>query len=87
MEEREAVYNRTMPIFEYSCGDCETTFEAFVTAERTAECPQCHGANLVKQFSSPGMVGASGGRGTQAMPMSGGCGAGGAHCACRAAES
>jgi hypothetical protein len=53
-----------------------------VTAERTAECPACHGANLTKQLSSPGMVGSNGGKG-ESVPMSGGCGAGGAHCACR----
>ena len=71
-----------MPIFEYHCDDCDREFEAFVTSERTPECPACHGDNLVKRLSSPGMVGANGG-GREAMPMSGGCGAGGAHCACR----
>jgi putative FmdB family regulatory protein len=74
-----------MPIFEYQCSDCEREFEAFVTAERSAECPACHGANLQKRLSSPGLVSASnaanGGRSAPALPM--GCGAGGAHCACR----
>ena len=74
-----------MPLFEYRCSDCEREFEAFVTGERTAECPACHGANLVKRFSSPGMVGASNGssRADSTLPMAGGCGAGGAYCACR----
>jgi putative FmdB family regulatory protein len=73
-----------MPIFEYRCSDCEREFEAFVTTERTAECPGCHGANLVKLLSSPGMVGGSnGGSRSEALPMGGGCGAGGAACACR----
>ena len=78
-----------MPIFEYKCGDCEREFEAFVTADRTAECPACHGANLVKLLSSPGMVvGANGAeRDRPSLPMAGGCGAGGAHCACRAGVS
>jgi putative FmdB family regulatory protein len=78
-------YNVCMPIFEYRCTDCEREFEAFVTAERTAECPACQGANLVKLLSSPGMVrGTDGGSRAQAsLPMAGGCGAGGAHCACR----
>ena len=73
-----------MPIFEYQCSDCEQEFEAFVTADRTAECPACQGANLRKLFSSPGMVGGinASGRNTP-VSMSGGCGAGGAHCACR----
>ena len=74
-----------MPIFEYRCSDCEREFEAYVSADRAPECPACRGANLVKQLSSPGMVGASAGRsaaGSQ-LPMGGGCGAGGPHCACR----
>lgn len=71
-----------MPIFEYKCAECEREFEAFVTAERTAECPACHSANLEKLLSSPGMVGGSNGR-EAAVPMAGRCGAGGAHCACR----
>jgi putative FmdB family regulatory protein len=75
-----------MPIFEYTCGDCDRRFEAFVTADRAAECPGCHGANLVKQHSSPGMVGVAAGAGRrEAPPMAGGCGAGGAGCACRTA--
>ena len=73
-----------MPIFEYQCGDCEREFEAYVSAGRTPECPACHGANLVKRLSSPGMVGVSAGRAAAPAPMAGGCGAGGAHCACRA---
>jgi putative FmdB family regulatory protein len=75
-----------MPIFEYRCGECEREFEAFVTAERTPECPSCGGGKLTKLLSSPGMVGASNGR-AESLPMSGGCGAGGAHCACRAGLS
>jgi putative FmdB family regulatory protein len=73
-----------MPIFEYRCGDCEREFEAFVTTERTAECPSCGGENLTKLLSSPGMVGASNGSRSEPLPMSGGCGGGGAHCAFRA---
>jgi putative FmdB family regulatory protein len=73
-----------MPIFEYRCGDCEREFEAFVTSERRAECPACGGANLTKLLSTPGMVGASNGGRGEPLPMTGGCGAGGAHCACRA---
>ena len=58
-------------------------FEAFVTASRPAECPGCHGLNLAKLLSSPGMVGVSEGAGARAAAPSGGCGAGGAGCACR----
>ena len=72
-----------MPIFEYLCRDCGREFEAFVTGERKAVCPGCQGANLGKLLSRPGMVGA--GERTQASPEPsfGGCGAGGASCACR----
>jgi putative FmdB family regulatory protein len=73
-----------MPIFEYRCGDCEREFEAFVTAARAPECPGCQGSNLQKLLSSPGMVGASNGsKPAAALPMAGGCGGGGPHCACR----
>ena len=75
-----------MPIFEYRCADCERDFEAFVTADRKAECPACQGSNLVKQLSSPGMVASSNGSAKPAMAMGGGCGAGGAHCHCRASH-
>lgn len=71
-----------MPIFEYRCSDCDHQFEAFVTAARTPECPACHGASLQKLLSSPGMVGANGSS-RQETPVTGGCGAGGASCACR----
>ena len=47
-----------MPIFEYLCQDCGREFETFVTGERKPACPACHGANLGKLLSRPGMVGA-----------------------------
>jgi putative FmdB family regulatory protein len=74
-----------MPLFEYECRDCGRTFEAFVTTERTAGCPQCRSTSLTKLLSSPGMVGV--GAGPQAKEHSRqaeSCGAGGAGCACRA---
>ena len=73
-----------MPIFEYQCSDCDREFETYVSGGRTPECPACHGANLIKRLSTPGMVGASAGRQAASAPKPGGCGAGGAHCACRA---
>jgi putative FmdB family regulatory protein len=76
-----------MPMFEYRCQDCDKEFEAFVTAQRTTECPACRSSSLVKLLSSPGMVGVSSGSAKSAMPMGGGCGAGGAHCACRAGQN
>lgn len=75
-----------MPLFEYQCRECGRSFEAFVTGERKAACPGCHGENLAKLLSRPGMVGAGSESATarSAEPSFGGCGAGGASCACRA---
>jgi putative FmdB family regulatory protein len=72
-----------MPIFEYSCQDCGRQFEAFVTSDRTPSCPGCRSAHLAKLLSSPGMVGVGASRAASAPQASGGCGAGGAGCACR----
>jgi len=71
-----------MPLFEYVCRDCRETFETFVTGDRQPCCPACHGANLAKLLSRPGMVGTSAER--SAEQAFGGCGAGGSACACRA---
>ena len=73
-----------MPIFEYLCQDCGREFETFVTGERKPACPGCQGVNLGKLLSAPGMVGA-GERSSYGatQPSFGGCGAGGASCACR----
>lgn len=40
-----------MPIFEYLCRDCHHEFEALVSADRPASCPQCQGKALDKQLS------------------------------------
>ena len=68
-----------MPLFEYQCRGCGRQFEAFVTADRTPACPACHGAELRKLLSSPGLVGAGGRAETEAIPA---CRAQGGHCAC-----
>ncbi len=71
-----------MPLFEYECRDCGKPFEAFVTAERVPECPACHGSNLAKLLSSPGMVGVASARGEScAMPAAPACGDGRCGCA------
>jgi putative FmdB family regulatory protein len=86
-EPREASreYNQVMPLFEYQCRDCGQAFETFVTGERKAACPGCHGENLAKRLSRPGMVGAAEQTRQAGAPSVGGCGAGGASCACRTA--
>jgi putative FmdB family regulatory protein len=68
-----------MPLFEYQCRGCGQQFEAFVTAARAPVCPGCHGEDLRKLLSSPGMVGAAGRSETEAIPT---CRAQGGQCAC-----
>jgi hypothetical protein len=60
-------------MFEYACRGCGQHFEAFVTAS------SCQGEDLQKLLSSPGMVGTSGRRETEAIPS---CKSQGGHCAC-----
>jgi putative FmdB family regulatory protein len=76
-------YNRPMPIFEYACQDCGREFEAFVTSSRKPACPGCEGEKLAKRLSSPGFVGVGAPRAVSSSQPSGGCGAGGAGCACK----
>ena len=72
-----------MPLYEYECRDCSKPFEAFVTTERTAACPACHGTNLAKLLSRPGMVGVSSPARSEgcAMPAAPTCGGGRCGCA------
>ncbi len=44
-----------MPIYEYQCDDCCTHFERLLMSSQAdveQDCPQCHGANTSKQFST-----------------------------------
>jgi len=43
-----------MPIYEYTCSDCELTFELmrpFSEADKDASCPRCH--NQARRIMSP----------------------------------
>ena len=43
-----------MPIYEYTCKDCNNQFEKFVrsmTAEVKVKCPQCGGTHVKKGWS------------------------------------
>jgi putative FmdB family regulatory protein len=40
-----------MPIYEYACRSCRTEFELLLRGQEVAECPQCGGRDLDKQFS------------------------------------
>jgi putative FmdB family regulatory protein len=42
-----------MPLFDFQCESCETTFEFFVRAGEKPSCPQCHGDHLQKLMSAP----------------------------------
>ncbi|MBV8774419.1 MAG: zinc ribbon domain-containing protein [Deltaproteobacteria bacterium] len=42
-----------MPIYEYHCDDCGSSFETLVQPGhyRQAECPSCSGANISREMS------------------------------------
>jgi putative FmdB family regulatory protein len=42
-----------MPIYEYRCAECGTTFEALVRGHRTLTCPRCGSSSLDKLLSAP----------------------------------
>jgi putative FmdB family regulatory protein len=42
-----------MPIYEYTCDECHSGFEALVRSGQEPACPHCGGQRLVKQFSVP----------------------------------
>ena len=49
-----------MPIFEYVCKKCRTSFELFIQGSQKAECPFCGSKSLEKKFSSFAVKGNSG---------------------------
>ena len=40
-----------MPLFEYTCNQCEHEFEALVRAGETPACPSCQGTSLQRRLS------------------------------------
>jgi putative FmdB family regulatory protein len=56
-----------MPLYEFSCAQCEHTFEALVFDGDKVECPECHGRRVERLLSVPAKPL------SQALPM-GGCG-------------
>ena len=78
-------YDRTMPLYEYRCRTCESTFEArrsMSDANAPAECPDGHvdSMRLLSMFASVGAGSASAQAPRAAAPSGGGgCGAG---CGC-----
>ena len=56
-----------MPLYEYSCKNCDHMFEVLVTNGADVDCPQCHSSrNLERLFSLPAKPRSTG----QTMPMS-----------------
>ncbi len=70
-----------MPLYEYHCEDCDTTFElrrALSTSDDPAQCPTCEKENVTRQVSLF-MSFSKASDGTRSL--GGGCACGGA-CAC-----
>jgi putative FmdB family regulatory protein len=42
-----------MPIYEYRCCDCNTSFEVLVRGEEAVACPNCGSTSLDKLISAP----------------------------------
>ena len=65
-----------MPLYEYSCRDCEAEFELLIRGSEQPACPQCASRRLDKLLSVP----AAHSTGSQELPVcrplprGGGCG-------------
>jgi putative FmdB family regulatory protein len=42
-----------MPLYEYTCRQCEHTFEELVFGNETVTCPQCRTPEVERQLSVP----------------------------------
>ena len=62
-----------MPIFEYKCKECGSTFEKIVfgSGDREVECPKCHSKEVTKLFSAFSMKGATKSTGASSCGPSG----------------
>ena len=49
-----------MPLYQYTCQDCEHTFEALVYNGEAVECPECRGARVERLLSLPARPHSSG---------------------------
>jgi putative FmdB family regulatory protein len=54
-----------MPLYEYSCQECEHTFEALVLGSEDVECPECQGQKVERLLSVPAKPRAS----SEGLPM------------------
>lgn len=74
-----------MPIFEYTCSDCNNSFELLVIHEEEPLCPSCSSNHVTKQYSRFGM-GNNAQNGTYgSLPLynSGGCCCNPGSCGCK----
>jgi putative FmdB family regulatory protein len=55
-----------MPLYEYTCENCQHAFEALVFDGEQVECPQCRGHRLQRQWSVPARPRVQG----ESLPMS-----------------
>jgi putative FmdB family regulatory protein len=71
-----------MPIYEYSCADCERTFEKMrpmSRADDAVDCPQCGGSHTQRGLSLFAAFSRGNGESSHAVSGSGGCGNCGSH--------
>ncbi|MEX0939191.1 MAG: zinc ribbon domain-containing protein [Pirellulales bacterium] len=68
-----------MPLYEYQCRGCGSTFETLVRGNDRPRCPQCDGASLEKLLSVPAAHSGAkqGGLPISGPPRGGPCGMGG----------
>jgi putative FmdB family regulatory protein len=74
-----------MPLYEYRCPKCRTTFELLqpMSASDAATCPQGHdGAQRVVSLVASRVYGENGGSMMESMGGGGGCACGGGGCGC-----
>ena len=64
-----------MPLYEYTCRDCDSQFELLIRGSEQPQCPECEGTRLEKLLSVPAAHAAGGHELPVCRPMpSGGCG-------------
>ncbi|MBU0552594.1 zinc ribbon domain-containing protein [Myxococcota bacterium] len=63
-----------MPLFRYTCKECDHPFEAFIQSSTVPACPKCGSQSLQKRFTAFAVRNAAGGGG--ATESGGGCSTG-----------
>ncbi|MCH8828554.1 MAG: zinc ribbon domain-containing protein [Planctomycetes bacterium] len=58
-----------MPIFAYTCPDCDVQFDALIRFDQSADCPECGCGQTVRQLSAP----ATHGGGAGSLPVTSTC--------------